>query len=168
MVASRKINNDQKAQILKKPALQASLTQLEEQIAQYTKFDQEYKTKAQSDKAALEKTFAERASKELEEAVASVKSEARETAVKDQQQSLLIVSQFLRLAAVRRGEEEHADSDENQALESLLGAVYAGTTGAVNAMVNLIEGSEETITLIDGQASSITCKFYSSNQRNSS
>ena len=119
LVASRKINNDQKAQILKKPALQASLTQLEEQVAQYTKFDQDYKSRAQAEKAEMEKTFNERASKQLDEEIAAVKAEAHATAVKEQEQSLLIISQFLRLAAVRRGEEEHAELEENKALEGL-------------------------------------------------
>lgn len=144
------------------------MAQLEEQVAQYTKFDQEYKTKAQADKALLEKTFTERASKELEEAVASVKSEARDSAVKNQQQSLMTISQFLRLAAVQRGNEENAEQAENQALEALLGAIYAGTNGAVTAMINLIEGSEDAITLTDGQPSSITCKFSSKNDSTSS
>ena len=35
LVASRKINNDQKAQALKKPGLQASLAQYDQQIVQY-------------------------------------------------------------------------------------------------------------------------------------
>ena len=57
LVAARKINADQKAQILKKPQLQASLTQLEEQISQYKKFDQEYKARSQTEKVEFEKTY---------------------------------------------------------------------------------------------------------------
>jgi hypothetical protein len=159
LVASRKINNDQKAQILKKPSLQASLAQLEEQIAQYKKFDQEYKARSQAEKAEFEKTFTDRASKELEEAVAAAKAEAQATAIKEQEESLLLVSQFLRLAAIRRGEEENAELEENKALEGLLAAVYTGNAKAVTAMVNLIQGSSENLKSVDNENTTVTCKF---------
>jgi vacuolar-type H+-ATPase subunit I/STV1 len=99
LVTARLINNDQKTQILNKPKLQASLTQLEEQITQYKKFDQEYKTRLQSEKTEFEKAFNEKATKELEEAVAVAKAETYADALKDQQSGLLLISQFLRLAA---------------------------------------------------------------------
>ncbi|KAH7410941.1 hypothetical protein BKA64DRAFT_368633 [Cadophora sp. MPI-SDFR-AT-0126] len=156
LVASRKINADQKAQLLKKPALQASLTQLEEQIAQYKKFDQEYKVKLQSEKAEFEKTHTERSSKELEEAVSSAKSQAAAAAVKQQQDDLLLLSQFLKLAAIRRGEDEAAELEESKALEGLLAQVYAGDASAVAAMLNLIQGSSETVTSVTGEPLSVT------------
>ncbi|KAJ5042076.1 uncharacterized protein L3040_004634 [Drepanopeziza brunnea f. sp. 'multigermtubi'] len=156
LVASRKINADQKAQLLKKPALQASLTQLEDQIAQYKKFDQEYKSKLQSEKADLEKTFAERHSKELEEAVSSAKSEAAASAIQEQQDNLLLLSQFLKLAAIRRGEDELAEQEESKALEGLLAQVYAGDASAVAAMLSLIQGSSETIMSVNQEALSVT------------
>jgi hypothetical protein len=160
LVAARKINADQKAQILKKPSLQASLAQLEEQIAQYKKFDQEYKARMSSEKAEFEKSFTERASKELEEAVAATKAEAQSITEKEQEQALLLLSQFLRLAAVRRGEEENAGLQENMALEGLLAQVYSGDANAVAAMVNLIQGSEETLTSVTGEPLAVTCKFH--------
>ncbi len=158
LVAVRKINADQKAQILKKPSLQASLAQLEEQIAQYKKFDQEYKARMSSEKAEFEKSFTERASKELEEAVAATKAEAQSIAEKEQEQALLLLSQFLRLAAVRRGEEENAGLQENMALEGLLAQVYSGDANAVAAMGNLIHGSEETLVSVTGEPLAVTCK----------
>ncbi|KAK0119887.1 hypothetical protein ONS95_011317 [Cadophora gregata] len=158
LVASRKINADQKAQLLKKPALQASLTQLEEQIAQYKKFDQEYKVKLQTEKAEFEKTHIERSSKELEEAVGSAKSQAATAAVKQQQDDLLLLSQFLKLAAIRRGEDEAAELEESKALEGLLAQVYAGDASAVAAMLNLIQGSSETVTSVTGEPLSVTCR----------
>ena len=91
MVAARKINADQKAQILNKPKLQESLAQLEEQINQYKKFDQEYKAKMQSEKAEYEKTFNDKASKELEAAIAATKSQAAADALKEQHDSLLLI-----------------------------------------------------------------------------
>lgn len=159
LVASRKINADQKAQLLKKPALQASLTQLEEQIAQYKKFDQEYKIKLQTEKAELEKNYTERASKELEEAVSSAKSEVSASAVKEQQDNLLLLSQFLKLAAIRRGEDETAEREESKALEGLLAQVYAGDASAVAAMLSLIQGSSETVLSVTGETLTVTCKI---------
>lgn len=158
MVASRKINADQKAQLLKKPALQASLAQLEEQIVQYKKFDQEYKLKLQTEKAELEKNYIERSSKELEEAVSSAKSEAAAAAVKEQQENLLLLSQFLKLAAIRRGEDETAEQEESKALEGLLAQVYAGDASAVAAMLNLIHGSSETLLSVNGEILNVSCK----------
>jgi hypothetical protein len=160
LVAARKINADQKAQILKKPQLQASLTQLEEQIAQYKKFDQEYKAKSQAEKAEFEKTFTDKASKELEEAVAVAKSEAESNALKEQKNNLLLLSQFLKLAAIRRGEDEAAELEESKALEGLLAQVYAGDATAVTAMLNLIQGSSETIVSVVGEALSVTCMAF--------
>ncbi|PMD56448.1 uncharacterized protein K444DRAFT_645155 [Hyaloscypha bicolor E] len=156
LVVARKINADQKAQILKKPQLQASLTQLEEQIAQYKKFDQEYKARSQTEKAEFEKTFTDKASKELEEAVAAAKSEAETNALKEQKNNLLLLSQFLKLAAIRRGEDEAAELEESKALEGLLAQVYAGDATAVSAMLNLIQGSSETIVSVMGEALSVT------------
>jgi hypothetical protein len=142
---------------LKKPQLQASLTQLEEQIAQYKKFDQEYKARSQSEKAEFEKTFTDKASKELEEAVAATKAEAETNALKEQKDNLLLLSQFLKLAAIRRGEDEAAELEESKALEGLLAQVYAGDATAVASMLNLIQGSSDTITSVMGEALSVTC-----------
>jgi len=157
LVAARKINADQKAQILKKPSLQASLVQLEEQVSQYKKIDQEYKVVLQAEKAEFEKTFTERASKELEEAVANAKAEAQGAAKKEQQENLLVLSQFLKLAAIRRGEDETAEREESKALEGLLAAVYEGNSNAVTAMLNLIQGSSEYISF-NSEPLTITCK----------
>lgn len=142
LVAARKINADQKAQILNKPKLQESLAQLEEQINQYKKFDQEYKAKMQSEKAEYEKTFNDKASKELEESVAAAKAEAATNALREQHDGLLLISQFLRLAAIRRGDEEaDATLDENKALEGVLAKVYTGDEEAVQTMLKIIQGS---------------------------
>ena len=158
LVAARKINADQKAQILKKPSLQASLTQLEEQIAQYKKFDQEYKARSQVEKAEFEKSFTDRTNKELEEKVTAAKKEAVFSAEQDQRAALLLLSQFLRLAAIRRGDEEaDVNLDENKALEGVLSQVYSGDLKAVDAMVNLIQGSEKTTTSIASEPLKTTC-----------
>jgi hypothetical protein len=172
LVTARKINPDQKAQILKKPSLQASLAQLEEQIAQYKKFDQEYKAQSQAEKAEFEKTITERMSKELEEKTKALEEKTRELekriaeekanavalALKDQQNALLLLSQFLRLAAIRRGDEDaDAELDENKALEGVLSKVYEGNQEAVDHMIDLIQGSEKTTFSIHGEALTTTC-----------
>ena len=161
MIAARKINADQKAQILKKPALQASLTQLEEQIAQYKKFDQEYKAKSQAEKAEFEKAFTERSDKELGEKLAAIKADTLVAAEEEQKSNLLLISQFLRLAAVRRGDEDadHA-LDENRALEGVLSKLYGGDDAAVVTMVNLIQGSEQTARSVEGETLTTTCKYH--------
>lgn len=158
LVTARKINADQKAQILKKPSLLASLTQLEEQIAQYKKFDQEYKARSQAEKAEFEKIHTEQSEKELVEAVAKAKAEAAATAIKEQQSDLLLLSQFLRLAAARRAEDADSTLDENQALEGVLLSVYSGDESAVATMLKLISGSNENTFAVTGEKLQTTCK----------
>ncbi|RKF60680.1 hypothetical protein OnM2_048011 [Erysiphe neolycopersici] len=156
LVAARKINADQKAQVLKKPALQASLVQLEEQIAQYIKLDAEIKIKYQNEKEAFENNLKENARKELEENIAKAKTEAQETAKKGLEESLLLLSQFLKLAAIRRAEEEAAELEESKALEGLLAQVYSGDASAVAAMLNLINGSDKTLKSVIGEDLNVT------------
>ncbi len=160
LVAARKINADQKAQILKKPSLQASLAQLEEQIAQYKKFDQEYKSRSQAEKAEFEKMLTEQSDKKLEEAVAAARAEAAATAMKEQQSNMLLLSQFLRLAAARRAEEADSSLDENQALEGVLLSVYSGDEIAVATMIKLINGSSENTYAVTGEKLETTCKAH--------
>lgn len=158
LVAARKINADQKAQILKKPALQASLAQLEEQIAQYKKFDQEYKAVTQAEKAEFEKTLTERANKELEEAVAAAKAEAESASVELLHRNLLTLTKFLQLAAIRRSEEDKAELEDSKALEGLLTEVYSGNDNAVTHMLKLMKGSTDTLKSPHGEELSVTCK----------
>jgi hypothetical protein len=165
LVAARKINADQKAQILKKPSLQASLAQLEEQITQYKKFDQEYKTRSQAEKAEFEKVHTERSEKQLAEAVAAAKAEAAAAAIEEQQSNLLLLSQFLRLAAARRAEEADSTLDENQALEGVLLSVYSGDETAVATMLKLINGSSENTYAVTGEKLQTTCKSTTNDNR---
>jgi hypothetical protein len=162
LIAERKINADQKAQILKKPGLTQQLQQYEEQIAHFKKFDQEYKAASQAEKAAFEKTHTDRSSKKLEEAVASAKAEGATTASEAQESNLLLLSQFLRLAAIRRGEDEDPDLEENKALEGLLGRVYTGDAAAVSSMLSLINGSDEKIHSVNGDPLTVTCRSLAS------
>ncbi|KAF6844100.1 hypothetical protein CMUS01_01416 [Colletotrichum musicola] len=151
LVASRVINADQKAQYLKKPALQAQVQQYEEQLTQYKKIDQEYRTRAATEKAELEKAFAERLEKEKAEAVAEVKAQSEGDSSQSISSKLLVLSQFLRLAAARRSEDADQTIDENLALEGTLLAIYAGDESAVAAMLKLIEGTDDKTFGVGGE-----------------
>ncbi|KAG4223489.1 hypothetical protein PC116_g28046 [Phytophthora cactorum] len=150
LVNAKIINADQRAQRLKKPQLEAQLAQLEEQLAQYKKVDEEYRTRAAAEKASLEKSLTEKFEKEKTDAISEIKDQAAAEAKKVQHDSLLILSQFLRLAAARRTEEADAGLDENMALEGVLLNVYSGDENAVSTMIKLIEGSEEKTTSVSG------------------
>ncbi|KAI1481398.1 hypothetical protein F4774DRAFT_49458 [Daldinia eschscholtzii] len=150
LVNAKIINADQRAQRLKKPQLEAQLAQLEEQLAQYKKVDEEYRTRAAAEKASLEKSLTEKFEKEKADAISEIKDQAAAEAKKVQHDSLLILSQFLRLAAARRTEEADAGLDENMALEGVLLNVYSGDENAVSTMIKLIEGSEEKTTSVSG------------------
>lgn len=145
------INADQKQQILKKPALQTQLAQYEEQLAQYIKVDEQYKTQAASEKAEFEKA--------LEKAKEDAATQAKEEADKDLRGSLLILSQFLRLAAYRREEAADPESDESQAIEGVLLAIYAGDEGAVSSMLKLVGGSSDQILSVPGEQLDTTCRL---------
>ncbi|KAM4059202.1 hypothetical protein HRG_007936 [Hirsutella rhossiliensis] len=142
LVAEKIINADQKAQVMKKPALQAQLTQMEEQLVQYQKVHEQYRSRAKSDKAEWEKS--------LDKAKADAVGDAKQEFKKSQQEHLLVLSQFLRLAAYRREEAKDPESDESQAIEGVLLAIYAGDETAVASMLKLIEGSEEQILSVPG------------------
>ncbi|KAK3196566.1 hypothetical protein K4F52_000448 [Lecanicillium sp. MT-2017a] len=143
LVAAKIINADQKAQIEKKPALQAQLAQFEEQLAQYQKVHDQYAAKANAEKAHFEKS--------LEQAKAAAVKEAKEEFGKSFRDNLLVLSQFLRLAAYRREEGSDPDADETQAIEGVLLAIYAGDASAVSAMEKLVGGTEEQVVSVPGE-----------------
>ncbi|KAF5018216.1 hypothetical protein F66182_9812 [Fusarium sp. NRRL 66182] len=143
LIAAKIINPDQKAQILKKPALQAQLAQYEEQLVQYQKVDEQYRTRAASDKAEHEKN--------IDKAKAEAAAEAKAEASKSLHDNLLVLSQFLRLAAYRREEAQDPESDESQAIEGVLLAIYSGDENAVQSMLKLVNGSEEQIFSVPGE-----------------
>jgi hypothetical protein len=153
LVATRKINADQKAQAQKKPGLQAQLTQLEEQVTQYKKFDQEYQDKLVREKEIMQKSH----SGELEALKATLKAEAVIEQKKAFREKVLTLSRFLRAAAARRQMEDD-DSDLTKAFEGALLQVYGGDAIAVAAAEKLIEGAEEGVPSTEGIILSITCK----------
>ncbi|KAL2145229.1 hypothetical protein VTI28DRAFT_7738 [Corynascus sepedonium] len=139
LVAAKIINADQKASHLKKPALQAQLFQLEEQLAQHKKIDQEHRARL----AEQEKTLTEKFEKEKADIVAELTEKADAEAKKSLHDNLLILSQFLRLAAARRAEDVDSSTDENMALEGVLLHIYSGDENAVSTMLKLVQGADE-------------------------
>ncbi len=153
LVATRKINNDQKAQALKKPALQSQLAQLEDQITQYKKFDHDYQQRIAAEKELLQRTHQE----DLEKLRETVKAEVEMEAQKSFRQRLLMLSRFLRAAAARRQREDD-ESDETKAFEGALLLIYGGDAPAVAAAERLIEGAEEKVPSTESILLDVTCK----------
>ena len=156
LVSLKIINADQKAQHLKKPGLLAQLAQLEDQLTQFKKVDQEYKTIIDAERVKLEGIFAQK----LQEEKAAAVSDAKAGLKQELHDGLLVVSQFLRLAAARRQEDADQSLDENLALEGVLLAIYAGDESAVNTMLKLLGASEDKTTDVAGKTLETTCKLY--------
>ncbi|KAL1896821.1 hypothetical protein Sste5346_004454 [Sporothrix stenoceras] len=144
LVSQKIINADQKAQVLKKPSLQAQLAQLEEQYNQFKKLDSDYRQRLIADKAEVTKTLTETFEKEKADAVREVSESTAAAAEKTLHDSLLTLSQFLRLAAARRADDQNQQQDENLALEGVLLQVYSGDENGVATMLKLVQGAEET------------------------
>ena len=129
---------------------------MEDQIAQYKQFDEDYQKRLSAEKATLEAAH----QAELEKVKATTAAESGTTSKKEARDSLLVLSRFLRAAAAKRqgGDETSA---ENRAFEGALLLVYGGETPAVDAMESLISGSEEKVPTVDQVPSEFTCKSSS-------
>lgn len=121
-------------------------------MAQYQKIHQQYRSKADADKATIDETVAQ--------AKADAHAEAKAEFEKAQGENLLVVSQFLRLAAYRREESQDPESDESQAIEGVLLAIYAGDQSAVSAMQKLVNGTSDLIASVSAQPLTTTCMYY--------
>lgn len=154
LVATRKINHDQRAQALKKPALQSSLVQLEEQIAAYRKVEEDIKHRFEAE----QQRTSDAHQKELERARDAVKAEVSAKSRDDIRQKLLVLSRFLRAAAARRqGDDE--DSDESKAFEGVLLLLYGGDFTAVDAAEMLINGTGDKARSTEGAELEVACMF---------
>lgn len=145
LVARKKINADQKAQILKKPALQAELARFEEQVLHYRKFGKDYEEKFAKERSALEESHAEALAKAKLEAA----DEATETALKRFDDDLLVLSQFLHAAAAKRQDDE-VDPVEKAAFEGVLLLVYQGNDAALTAFKDIAAGSDKKVLNTEG------------------
>ena len=159
LVKSKVINADQRAAYLNIPNLQKQIAQFEEQLAQFKKVDQDYRTRLASEKAELEKNLTEKLQKEKADAVTEVEKKAEAEAKKGLHDGFLVLSQFLRLAAAKRAEEPNSEADENLALEGVLLHVYSGDENAVDTMLKLVHGSEDTTTSVSGTSLQTTCTY---------
>ena len=154
LIDQKKINQDQKAQAEKKPALKASLAQFEEQIKQYQQFDDEHQKRLASERSTSEAAHKD----ELQKVKDTVTADSAATAKQESKDNLLVLSKFLRAAAAKRqgGDENSA---ENRAFEGALLLVYGGEASAVIAMESLIAGSEEKVPTVDQTPSDYTCEW---------
>lgn len=141
MVKQKKINSDQKAQILKKPQLEAQVAQLEEQQKNFNEFAQELEARFEKEKA----TIAQNHNAEIErlkEEAAQNSTGATEKKVKE---ALQVACQFLHAAAYQR-QRDDVDESEKQAYEAVLFHLYQGNSTAIETITNIVEGKELNIT----------------------
>ncbi|OAP57844.1 hypothetical protein AYL99_08582 [Fonsecaea erecta] len=146
LVAQKKLNADQKAQILKKPALQNQVAQLEEQLSHFRAFAQELEEKAAKEKSKLIEaheaeiaTVKEKALQEIED----IKSKAVED-------GLRVITHFLHTAASKRQSEE-ADTEEGRAFEGALLLVYQGNESSLSTLQSLIYGTDDKVPDVHGE-----------------
>jgi len=153
LVASRKINSDQKAAIEKKPMLVSQLAQIEEQLVAYKKFDQEYQAQITKEREVTQSKHKE----ELEQLKAVVEKETETRLQKQWKARLLTFSRFLSAVARRRQDDDM--NEEGKAFEAILQYVYSGDPSAVAAAEKLIDGVEEQVPGVDGAPFTVTCMF---------
>lgn len=154
LVVEKKINADQKAQALKKPSLQATVAQIEEQISHLKEFAAYYEERLATQKAELEQAHEEQLAALREQADA----DAAEASKKDFSQQLLNLSKFLCAAATMRRSGDES-SNESRAFEGVLYQIYGGTQDAVSSMLKIIEGADDKVVGVDGTALEITCEY---------
>lgn len=151
LVAARKLNADQKAQVLKKPALQVQLKQYEEQVVQFRKVEKDLEDRFAAEKAHL----IELHHAELVRMREEVTAEANKTLSKKLDEDLLVLSQFLHAAAAKRQTAE-AESEEGRAFEGALLLVYQGNSASLTTLKNLIAGSDDKVTSTLGESLDFT------------
>ncbi|KAJ5164663.1 uncharacterized protein N7500_006493 [Penicillium coprophilum] len=145
LIEEKKINNDQKAQVLKKPTLQATVAQAEEQIGHYKQFAVQYEDRLAAQKAALVKAH----EAELEAVRQNAIADATEASQKALRQHFYTVTKFLCAAAILRRDGD-AVTTESRAFEGVLFEVYAGNQAAVNSLLKIAEGADEKVNAVEG------------------
>lgn len=157
LVAQKKMNADQKASAEKKPQLLAQSRQLEDQIQIFKAVSADFTAQLQKQKEDLTSAHAQ----ELEKVKQEASTAATSADTGELRSKLLIFSQFLRAAAAKRSvEESDAGSDENLAFEGALLLVYGGDDNAVEAAINLIDGSDEQVLSTEGVPLPIKCERH--------
>lgn len=158
LVADRKLNNDQRLQLQKKPQLQSQLAQLEEQLTQFRSFAQDLEERFNREKAGLIEAHEAEITqiKEDAEAKAKAKVQAQVPEPKDFESGLKIVSDFLHAAASKRNLLDES-TDERRAFEGALLLVYQGNEASLSTLHNLIEGMDEKV--LDTEGNSVDFTF---------
>lgn len=146
LVASKKLNADQKAQVLKKPALQAQLAQFEDQLTAFRAFAQELEDKFAKDKSSLTEVH--------EAEIAAVKEKASQETDKIKtdavEDALRVINHFLHAAASKR-QSEDVDSAESRAFEGTLLLVYQGNEASLETLKSLVYGVDEKVPDVSGE-----------------
>lgn len=132
--------------------LVTQLSQLEEQLTAYKKFDQEYQAQIAKEKDLMHG----RHKKELDEMRAAVEKETEIKMEKTWKMKLLTFSRFLSAVARRRQDDDM--DEEGKAFEAILQYVYSGDPGAVTAAEKLIDGLEEQVPNVEGGTFNVTCQ----------
>ena len=145
-MAQKKLNADQKAQVLKKPGLQAQLAQLEEQLSSFRAFAHELEDKAAKERSSLNEAY----EAEIAKAKLEATRDAEDGKLKAVEDGLRVVIQFLHTAASKRQVEE-AESDEARAFEGALLLVYQGNETALSTLKNLVYGTEDKVNDVHGE-----------------
>lgn len=152
LVAAKKINNDQRAQGLRKPVLVAQRDEFSEQLKKYEKFVDDYEEKLVRQRESLASTHTT--------AVEAIRAEVTQEVKKEMEiefkRRLLTFTRFLKAAAGRRALDE--ETEESKAFESVLCGVYAGDAAAVDCAESLVNGSEEKVPEYTGPVN-VTCEY---------
>ncbi len=156
LVAAKKLNADQKAQVLKKPQLQSQLVQLEEQLSQFRAFAQELEERFNQEKAML--------IQEHETEVTQLKQDAGNNKEEPKhnpqgiEEGLKIISDFLHAAAFKRSQTDLQNDlmDEARAFEGALLLVYQGNEASITTLHNLIDGTDDKVPDTEGNLTNFT------------
>ena len=136
---------------MKKPGLQAQVTQLEDQLSNLRAFAHELEEKAGKDKASLIEAHQAEITMVKEQAA----QDAEDIKAKAVEDSLHAVVQFLHAAASKR-QVEDAESDEAKAFEGALLLVYQGNDTALSTLIDLIYGTDAKVTDVQGETLDFT------------
>lgn len=140
LVSQKKINADQKAQILKKSSLEDQLAQLENQHKVILDVIQDSETRFVKEKQDLVQSHQAEAEKVKEEAT----RDSNERTKSKVREALHITCQFLHAAAFQR-QREDVEEIERSAYETVLFRLYQGNNTALDTLSNVVEGSNEKI-----------------------
>jgi hypothetical protein len=161
LVSLRIINADQKAQAQAKPDLEDKLQQLQKQLEVLEQIEREHRALL----AAQEKSLTEKFEADKAELVAELEEKAASESAKSLSDNLLVLSQFLRLAAARRAEDIDTTADENVALEGVLLHVYSGDESAVSTMLKLVHGADDPTLSTSNEVLQTTCMCLDPKQK---